>query len=88
MALDNDRIIRYKWDSHTETGYRLRYDSQRARHGGFRCYRVEEWVQHCMIDEWGFNSLDEALGVLNGFFDIDVGSELNRIEDRFPQSIQ
>jgi len=88
MVEEKDRVIRYKWDSRTETGYRLRYDAQRAEHGGFRCYRVEEWTQHCMTDEWGFDSLGEALGVLHGFFDIDVGSELPLIEARLPQAIR
>jgi hypothetical protein len=88
MVKEKDRVIRYKWDPRTETGYRLRYDSQRARHGGLRCYRVEEWTQHCVVDEWGFDSLGEALGVLHGFFDIDVGNELHRIQERFPQTLQ
>jgi hypothetical protein len=88
MIDEQDRVIRYKWNPSTETGYRLRFDAHRAQHGGLRCYRVEEWTQHCVVDEWGFDSLDEALSVLNGFFDIDVGSELNRIQNRFTQTLQ
>ncbi len=61
MTGHQDKIIRYKWDSRTESGYRLRYDARRARHTGLRCFRVEEWAQHCKVDEWGFDSLGEAL---------------------------
>jgi hypothetical protein len=82
-----DKIIRYKWDSRTESGYRLRYDARRARHTGLRCFRVEEWAQHCKVDEWGFDSLGEALDILQGFFDMDVGSEIQRLEDRLPQTL-
>lgn len=87
MTEQQDQVIRYKWNSRTETGYRLRYDSQRANHGGFRCYRVEEWTQHCMVDEWGFDHLDEALGMLHRFFDLDIGYERHRIEADFSQAM-
>jgi hypothetical protein len=85
MIDKKDRVIRYKWNPQTETGYRLRFDSRRASHGGLRCYRVEEWTQHCIVDEWGFDKLSDALDVLHGFFDLDVSSEMHRIEDRFVQ---
>jgi hypothetical protein len=88
MLEDNDRVIRYKWDPRTETGYRLRYDTCRASQGGLRCYRVEDWANHTVIDEWGCKSLNEALGVLHNFFDLDVKQEMVRIEERFPHSAQ
>lgn len=81
-----DKVIRYKWDPRTETGFQLRYDTRRAQHSGLRCYRIEEWTQHCVVDEWGFDSLGEALGVLPRFFHIDVANELNRIGENFPQT--
>jgi hypothetical protein len=88
MFKSEDKVVRYKWDPRTESGYRLRYDRQRASHGGLRCFRVEDWANHTVMDEWGCNSLDEALGVLRGFFDIDVGQEIHRIEERFPRAAQ
>jgi hypothetical protein len=88
MNGEQDRVIRYKWNPRTETGYRLRFDTQRAQHGGLRCYRVEEWTQHCMVDEWGFDSLNEALDILHRFFDMDVSSERHRIEGRFAEPLQ
>ena len=88
MLNEQDKVIRYKWNPRTESGYRLRFDMQRARHGGLRCYRVEDWTNHCVVDEWGCQSLGEALDVLRDFFDIDVGTEIHRIEERFPQRVQ
>ena len=88
MFEDNDKVIRYKWDPRTETGFRLRYDMQRATHGGLRCYRVEDWANHTVMDEWGCRSLDEALGVLRTFFDLDVREEHDLIEGRFLQPAQ
>ena len=41
-----------------------------------------------VVDEWGFDNLDEALGMLHEFFDIDVRSELPRIEARFLQAVR
>ncbi len=88
MANAADRIIRYKWDPRTETGYRLRYDAERAERGGFRCYRVEEWGQHRVLEEWGCKNLSEALGILQDFFDIDVKTEQARIQAQFSEKMQ
>ena len=85
MNRQSDEIIRYKWNPRTETGYRLRFDAQRARNGGLHCYRVEDWAQHKVVEEWGCNRLEQALDVLHDFFDIDVGREMHRIEDRIPR---
>jgi hypothetical protein len=77
MFEETENVIRYKWDPRKGTGYRLRYDAARGEH---HCYRVEDWDHHFVIDEWGCESLDEALGVLREFLDIDVGQERNRVE--------
>lgn len=86
MADDQEQVIRYKWNPTTATGYRLRFDAKDAQRGGRRCYHVEDWTHHVVMDDWGCSSLDEALGVLKHFIDIDVGQERHRLEARFPSS--
>lgn len=76
--------IRYKWNPKTATGYRLRFDAKNARRGGARCYYVEDWTHHVVMENWGCSSLDEALGILKDFIDIDVGQERHRLEAYFP----
>jgi len=83
MFTDNDNVIRYKWDART---CRLSYDKEFARQGGSRCYCVEDWNNHVVTDEWGCSSLNEALVVLNRFFDVDVSQETRRIEGWFPKT--
>jgi len=40
------------------------------------------------MDHWGCSSLDEALGILRDFIDIDVGQERHRLQARFPMHAQ
>lgn len=88
MFDEKDNAIRYKWNPRTETGFRLRFDSQCARPGIDGYYYVEDWTNHLVVNDWGCDSLDEALGVLNHFLDIDVSQERHRIEGYFPQGVQ
>jgi hypothetical protein len=88
MFDETESVIRYKWNPGKGRGYRLRYDAQSASRGDHRCYHVEDWDNHLVINEWGCNSLDEALGVLRDFVDIDVGQERNRLEARFPADVR
>jgi hypothetical protein len=88
MYDEKENVIRYKWDPRTETGFRLRFDSQSAQRGWHGCYHVEDWANHFVMNEWGCDSLDEALGVLRHFFDIDVSQERHRIEGYFPGRMQ
>lgn len=76
MFGDHQNEIRYKWDAGSGTGYRLRFDSNGRR------YRVEDWNNHIVVDAVGCTDLDEALGVLNRFFTIDVASERHRVAAR------
>lgn len=80
MFEDQDNAIRYKWDPWTGSGYRLRYDAQGVEH----TYHVEDWNNHVVVDDYGCADIDEALVVLNRFFDIDVAEERSRIADRLP----
>jgi hypothetical protein len=84
MWNETERRIRYKWDPHTDTGYQLRYDALAAAKGGHRCWRVEDWTCHTVTSQWQCESLDEALGVLNGLFCIDPELERRRLRD-WPQ---
>ncbi|MEA3278036.1 MAG: hypothetical protein U9Q81_22670 [Pseudomonadota bacterium] len=88
MQNEQDNVIRYKWNPRTETGFRLRFDIQKAKGRRHNSFRVEDWTNHIVMNEWGCDSLDEALGVLRHFFDIDVGRERHRIEERFPLRVQ
>jgi hypothetical protein len=85
---EQENVIRYKWNPKTATGYRLRYDAKSAQTAGHRCYHVEDWTHHVVMDHWGCSSLDEALDILKHFIDIDVGQERHRLEARFPTSAQ
>jgi hypothetical protein len=87
MFDEKDNVIRYKWNPKTETGFRLRLDETSTGRVGHR-YHVEDWTHHVVINDWGCDSLDEALGVLRHFFDIDVSQERHRIEGYFPTSMQ
>ncbi|MCU0834385.1 MAG: hypothetical protein MUC77_08110 [Chromatiaceae bacterium] len=82
MFYEQDNVIRYKWNPKTGSGFRLRFDAQCAQRGGHGCFRVEDWSNHCVVDEWGCSSLDEALGVLRHFFELDVYQESNRLQAR------
>jgi hypothetical protein len=50
--------------------------------------RVEDWVHHIVNNEWGCATLDQALGVLNDLFSLDVGEERRRIQGWLPQTLQ
>jgi hypothetical protein len=85
MYDEQDNAIRYKWNPDTGTGFRLRYDARRGNTGYHGCFHVEDWANHLVVGEWGCDSLDEALGVLKDFFDIDVGQERHRLQVRWAQ---
>jgi hypothetical protein len=80
MFDEKDNVIRYKWDAWTGSGYRLRYDAADRQHS----YRVEDWNNHVVVDDYGCADIDEALVVLNRFFDIDTVEERSRIADWLP----
>ena len=80
MFDEKDNVIRYKWDAWTGSGYSLRYDAADRQHS----YRVEDWNNHVVVDDYGCADIDEALVVLNRFFDIDAAQERSRIADWLP----
>lgn len=84
MFDEQENVIRYKWNPKTETGYRLRFDAPSAQRVGSRCYQVEDWTHHVVMDKWGCSSIDEALGILRDFIDIDVSQERRRLQAHFP----
>ncbi|MCF7983238.1 MAG: hypothetical protein K9L70_02450 [Thiohalocapsa sp.] len=84
MFDEQDQVIRYKWDAWTGSGYRLRYDAAGIEHA----YHVEDWNNHVVVDDYGCADIDEALGVLNRFFDIDVAAERSRIAAWLPGRLQ
>lgn len=75
-----ENVIRYKWDAWTGSGYRLRYDAADRN----RSYRVEDWNNHVVVDDYGCADIDEALEVLSRFFDIDTAQERTRIAEWLP----
>jgi hypothetical protein len=80
MFDESENVIRYKWDPWTGSGYRLRYDASDRMHS----FRVEDWNNHVVVDDYGCADIDEALLVLNRFFDIDAAQERSRIADWLP----
>jgi hypothetical protein len=88
MFNQQEKVISYKWDPASETGYRLRYNPQLAQLSGQTPFRVEDWVYHIVNNEWGCETLDQALGVLSDLFNLDVGEERRRIQDLIPQRLQ
>jgi len=63
MFDEQDNVIRYKWDPWTGSGYRIR----RAVGGGEHHFFVEDWSNHVVVDDYGCDNLDEALGVLRRY---------------------
>jgi len=85
MRRENN-FIRYKWDPETSSGYQLRYSSRIAHHGLRRRYHVEDWNHDLIVDDWGCDTLEDALKVLNRFFDIDINAERDLLQERFQLS--
>jgi hypothetical protein len=88
MFQDQAKVISYKWDPASETGYRLRFDPQLAQLSGQTPFRVEDWVHHIVNNEWGCATLDQALSVLSDLFNLDVSEERRRIQGWLPQTLQ
>lgn len=84
MFDDQENVIRYKWDPWTGSGYRIR----RAIGGGEHLFFVEDWSNHVVVDDYGCDNLDEALGVLKRYCDIDVAQERNRIACWLPENLR
>ncbi len=84
MFDEQENTISYKWDAWTGSGYRLRFDAADCEHN----YRVEECSNHVVMDDWHCADIDEALGVLQRFFNIDVASERSRIANWLPTRMQ
>jgi hypothetical protein len=80
MFDETENVIRYKWDAWTGSGYRLRYDAADRQHH----YRVEDWNNNVVVDDYGCADIDEALVILNRFFDIDAAQERSRIAAWLP----
>jgi hypothetical protein len=87
MLNQRDNQIRYKWDPKTSTGFQLRFDAEAAANGGHYCYHVEDWTCRTVTNEWQCQTLDEALGVLNRLFTIDVEQERRRL-GVWPQAVE
>ena len=87
MFNDQDNVIRYKWNARTGSGFRLRFDAQCAQQGRHGCFHVEDWDHHFVVNEWGCSSLDEALGVLRHFFELDVSQESLRLQARLAEHV-
>jgi hypothetical protein len=87
MFDEQQQVISYKWDPASETGYRLRFDPQLAQMRGQTPFHVEDWVHHIVNDEWACKSLDQALAILNGLFNLDVGEERQRIQGWLPTAV-
>lgn len=88
MLNEQKNVIRYKWNPRTGTGFRLCYEEQGAGRVGLGRYHVEDWTNHCVVNEWGCDSLDEALVVLRHFFELDVSEEAERVGAQFPERMQ
>ncbi|WP_242464380.1 hypothetical protein [Thiococcus pfennigii] len=84
MFDQREQTIRYKWDAATGTGYQLRVE----RPWSGNRYRVEDWTNHVMTDEWECLSLEEALRVLDGLFELDLTQERHRLAAWAPESVQ
>ncbi|AGA90359.1 hypothetical protein Thimo_1579 [Thioflavicoccus mobilis 8321] len=88
MIDEQDNAIRYKWDPTTGTGYQLRCEPINAAPSTKNRYHVEDWMNHVVTNEWDCHTLDEALKVLQGLFEIDVAKERHRLQIWKTKSIQ
>lgn len=83
MAMASQRNVEYKWDPQTSSGYRLRYDAKYPRRGLRRRYVVENWENQTIVEDWGCNTVEEAVGVLDSLFEVDRQVEIKAIKQRF-----
>jgi hypothetical protein len=84
MFDEQENVIRYKWDPWTGSGYRIRCATRPGQHHFF----VEDWSNHVVVEDYGCDDLDEALGVLRRYCDIDVSQERSRIAAWLPAELR
>ncbi len=86
MMRQENNAISYKWDPETGSGYRLRFNDGIAKRGLNGGYHVEDWNHDLIVDDWGCDTLEDALRVLNRFFDIDINAERDILQQHFKLS--
>jgi len=44
---------------------------------------VENWENQTIVEDWGCNTVEEAVGVLDSLFEVDRQVEIKAIKQRF-----
>jgi hypothetical protein len=76
--------LRYKWDSWTGSGIRLRFDVNDTEHS----LHVEDWNNNVVVDDTGCADVNEAVMALKRYCDIDDAEEHNRISNWLPARLR
>lgn len=79
MNAPRNTAVTYKWDARTWTGYRLLLDPNTPAHP----YHVEDWNNHCIVQEWNCDNLTDAVDALNHLFSVDADEEVHELAERF-----
>lgn len=74
-------LASYKWNARICSGFRLMFDAGMPS----RPYEVQEWDHRTMVAWWPCDSLEAALSVLGRAFQVDMGKELERLQDSAPR---
>jgi hypothetical protein len=78
-----NNVVNYKWNPETCSGYRLRFDKAQPRSGLHRRYVVENWENLTIVDDWGCDTVEEAVRVLETLFEVNEQQEIESLRRRF-----
>lgn len=87
MIASSNRVVTYKWNPETSSGYRLRFDKAYPRKGLHRRYVLEAWDNLTIVDDWGCDTVEEMVHVIGSLFEIDEQKEMESIRDRFEPAL-
>ena len=83
MIAASNRVVTYKWNPQTSSGYRLRFDKNYPRKGLHRRFVLEAWDNLTIVDDWGCDTIEEMVSVLGSLFEIDEKREIESIRHQF-----
>ena len=83
MNAASKEIVTYKWNPETSSGYRLRFDRNYPRKGLHRRYVLEAWDNLTIVDDWGCDTVEEIVSVLESLFEVDEQREIEALRNTF-----
>ena len=87
MNAASREVVTYKWNPKTSSGYRLRFDRNYPRKGLRRRYVLEAWDNLTIVDDWGCDTVEEMVRVLESLFEVDEQKEIESIRHKFEEPL-